>query len=328
MSHEDATIRVAVDARCLNRAHLRGMGKYLHEVVDRTARWGRVQWMLFADRPDLHLHLPGGDTLEANVFRRTGDRIHRWEQVALPQRASRCCADVLHCPGTTLPWWQPVPTVVTLHDTLCWDGGEGDGKPTGWYLGRLMPAAYRRCAEIITISECSRRDIINLWPDLEGKLHVIPHGIDDRYLEDSFGPLSEVLREIGVHQPYLLYVGGNTPRKRLDWAIRVLEGLADPRVCLVLCGIERTTQEGIRKTIRHELRPRVCFTPFIAEAEMPCLYHNAVAVLYPTLYRGSGSRRWRLRPSVPRCSSQPWVASASSGGRGRSCSRPTIWAPG
>jgi alpha-1,3-rhamnosyl/mannosyltransferase len=57
---------------------------------------------------------------------------------------------------------------------------------------------------------------------------------------------------------------------------------------LVLCGIERTTQEKIRQTIPEELRPRVCFAPFIAEAEMPCLYQNAVTVLYPTLYEGFG----------------------------------------
>ena len=55
----DPMIRVAVDARSLNRTHLRGMGKYVREVVDRGARWGQVQWMLLADRPDLPSASPG-----------------------------------------------------------------------------------------------------------------------------------------------------------------------------------------------------------------------------------------------------------------------------
>ena len=274
----DPVIRVAVDVRSLNRTHLRGMGKYVRELVDRGTRWGQVQWMLLADRPDLPLHLPGADALETNVCRRRGDRFHRWEQVSLPRRASRCRAEVLHCPNNALPWWQPIPTVVTLLDTIMWNSTE-EGSPDGLYLGRLLPSAYRRCAAIITMSESSRRDITNIWPMLEGKLHVIPHGINDSYLQESIGPLCEQLREIGVNRPYLLYMGGSTPRKRLDWAIRVLEGLADRRVRLVACGVDKTTQERIHQTMREELRPQVCFAPFVAEKQMPALYQNAVAVL-------------------------------------------------
>ena len=283
----DPVIRVAVDARGLNRSHLRGMGKYVHELVGRGGRWGRVQWMLSADRPELPLHRPEGEALEWNVSARRGSRFHRWEQITLPRGARRWGAEVLHCACNGLPWWQPVPTVVTLHDTIMWNSTE-EGAPDGWYLGRLLPAAYRRCAAIITISESSRRDIVNMWPVLQDKLHVIPHGINDSYLEDSIRPPCESFQDIGVRFPYLLYMGGSNPRKRLDWAIRVLEELADPRVSLVACGVDKTTQERIRQTMREELRPQVCFAPFVAEATMPCLYQNAVAVLYPTLYEGFG----------------------------------------
>ena len=287
MFHGHDKIRVAVNARPMNRVHLRGMGKYVREVVDRGARSGQVQWMLLADRPDLPFHKPDGDAFELNVFRRQGDRFHRWEQVSLPRNATTWGADVLHCTATSLPWWQPVPTVVTLHDTIPWDS-EDEGPPDGWYLGRLLPSAFKRCAAIITISESSRRDILRTWPMLEEKLHVIPHGINDAYLEASIDSRCGTLAEIGVRRPYLLYMGGSNPRKRLDWAIRVLEGLADSRVSLVACGVEKATQEKTRALIRDELRPQVHFTPFVAESTMPSLFQNAVAVLYPTLYEGFG----------------------------------------
>ena len=280
-------LRVAVDARPINRTHLRGMGKYVCEVVERGAKSGRAHWLLLADRPDLPLHRPDGDGLEWNVCRRRGDRFRRWEQLSLPRGASIWRADVLHCTATALPWWQPVPTVVTLHDTILWDSQE-EGPPDAWFLGRLLPSAYRRCAAIITISENSRRDIISRWPMLQGKLHVIPHGIGDKYLEDSMNPQPESLAEIGIRRPYLLYVGGSNPRKRLAWAIQVLESLADPRVSLVACGVEKVTQVKIRETMSEELRPRILFAPFVAEDTMPSLYQNAVAVLYPTLYEGFG----------------------------------------
>jgi glycosyltransferase involved in cell wall biosynthesis len=284
---ENGILRIAVDARPVNGTHLRGMGKYVREVVSRGAKRGQSRWLLLANRPDLPLHRPDGDGLEWNVYRRRGDRFRRWEQLSLPRGAARWRADVLHCTANCLPWWQPVPTVVTLHDTILWDSQE-EGPPDAFFLGRLLPSAYRRCAAIITISESSRRDIINRWPIFQGKLHVIPHGISDRYIEDSIIPRSGSLAEIGIHRPYLLYVGGSNPRKRLNWAIQVLASLADPRVSLVACGVEKATQEKTRETISEELRPRILFAPFIAEELMPSLYQNAVAVLYPTLYEGFG----------------------------------------
>src|SRR5437763_7794197 len=120
MPSRDELIRVGADARCLNRPHLRGMGKYLSEVIARSCACQAVRWELLADRPDLPLHLPVNAGVTAHVFDCRGYRFHLWEQLALPRRARRCRVDVLHCPASSLPLWQPMPVVVTLHDTMPW----------------------------------------------------------------------------------------------------------------------------------------------------------------------------------------------------------------
>jgi alpha-1,3-rhamnosyl/mannosyltransferase len=117
---------------------------------------------------------------------------------------------------------------------------------------------------------------------------VIPHGIGDHYLQACPAPLGERLASAGVRPPYLLYLGGDIPRKRLDWAIRVWGEMSDPRMSLVVCGVERQAWPGVREMVDPILRPRLCLLPFVAEADMPRLYMNAVAVLYPTLYEGFG----------------------------------------
>jgi glycosyltransferase involved in cell wall biosynthesis len=139
-----------------------------------------------------------------------------------------------------------------------------------------------------TDSESSRRDIVSMWPILPRKLHVIPLGINDAYVEHVIKPQFKPLEGMGVRWRYLLYMGGSSPCKQLDWAICVPEVLSDPKGSLVACGVEKATQEKIRGSISEELRPRIMFGPFIDEALMPALYHNAAAVLYPTLYEGFG----------------------------------------
>jgi glycosyltransferase involved in cell wall biosynthesis len=93
---------------------------------------------------------------------------------------------------------------------------------------------------------------------------------------------------LGVRSPYLLYLGGELLRKRAEWAVEVLAGLADSRVSLVLCGLNSTARDRVWGTAPPEVRPRLVFAPFIADRDMVRLYQNAVALLYPTLYEGFG----------------------------------------
>jgi alpha-1,3-rhamnosyl/mannosyltransferase len=281
----DQELRVAVDARSLNCAHLRGMGRYVREVITRGSNLGRVRWLLLADRPDRPFHFPEGVGADRELFTCRGYRFHAWGELALPWHVSRRSVDVLYCPSTAAPWWQPVPTVVTIHDTLCWSPDDPDLGPHARYV---LPAAYRKCAAVITISQSSYRDIVAKWPGLEPKLHVIPHGVDDLYLNAAPSGLSDLLRGMGVRPPYLLYLGGELPRKRAEWAVEVLAALGDPRVGLVLCGLKPAAQERVRSGAPPEVRSRLVFPSFVPDGDMVRLYQNAVALLYPTLYEGFG----------------------------------------
>jgi alpha-1,3-rhamnosyl/mannosyltransferase len=278
-------LRVAVDARCLNRVHLRGMGRYLREVVTDRAAGEQVEWELFADRPDLPFHFPERAGVRTEVFGCRGCRFHAWDQFAFPWLVARRRPDVLHCPATGAPWWQPVPTVITVHDTLPWTTEDPD---RGFYFESVLPAAYRKCAAIITISQSSHRDIVKQWPGLEPKVHVIPHGVENCFLDAAPAGLSDNLLRLGVRPPYLLYLGGELPRKRAEWAVEVLAGLADSRVGLVFCGLNAAAQARVREAAPPEVRPRLLFAPFIADGDVVRLYQNAVALLYPTLYEGFG----------------------------------------
>src|SRR5207245_7664612 len=106
------------------------------------------------------------------VWETKGHRFRAWEQFALPREARRSNCDILHCAGMWCPYWQPLPTIVTIHDTLPWKE-----QIPGFYLRRFVPATYRRARRVITVSERSKRDILDLWPDLAPKVTVIRHGI-------------------------------------------------------------------------------------------------------------------------------------------------------
>ncbi len=263
------------------------MGKALAQIVARLDGSMGLSFDLYGDRPDLPFHSVPGLRSTPRLLPARGYRLHAWEQFALPRAAWSTRADVLHCFGTRAPWWQPVPTVVTIHDDLPWQGDE-PGWPRGWYLDRWLPAAFRKSAAVVTDSESSCRDLVRRWPELETKLHVIRLGIGDEYFQVQPGPISRGLQALGVREPYVLYVGGAITRKRPGWALRVFDDLDDPTTMLVLAGVNREDHGELATLVRPDTRRRLCFLPFVDERDMPRLYQSAVAVLYPTTYEGFG----------------------------------------
>src|SRR4029453_6283813 len=217
-------LKVAVDARCLNVEHVRGMGKSLFELIKRTASSGAIEWHLLADRPDRPMRIPDVQGCHASVFETRGYRFQTWEQWSLPRRAQQLGVDLLHAPATSMPWWQPVPTVVTVHDTIPWQGQDA-AWPSGFYRDRLLPAAYHKAGAVLTVSNTSRRDILARWPDVRDKLHVVSPGVDERYLDAQPDAQPVVIGGRVISEPYLVFLGGADPRKRLMWAIQAWLGL-------------------------------------------------------------------------------------------------------
>lgn len=281
------SLRIGMVARCLNTEHIRGMGKYVYELLRHGQQLPELQWKLFGDDVRYGMVAPPGANVSAEVFTFRGDHFGAWEQVGLPLRLSRRRLDLLHATEGALALWQPIPTVVTVHDTLVWEE-RPDTFVARMYWDRLVPAGLKKCAAVITISESSRNDILARWPWLEHKLTVIPHGIDEEYfqLEDSRIP-DKLAREIGA-APYLVYLGGPMQRKRPEWAIEVLAASRQPDLKLVMCGFGAAARKSAQATLAPELQGRVLFAEFLQDPELRALYRDAQAVLYPTLYEGFG----------------------------------------
>lgn len=260
----------------------------MRELILRTASSGSIEWHLLTDGREPSMDLPTTRGCEVTAMPSYSERIRGWEQWTLPGRAQALEADLLHAPSTVMPWWQPVPTIVTIQDDRLWREGEGSAPP-GVYRDRVLPSAYRRAAAILTVSESSRRELLSRWPVLQPRLHVVSPGIDERYLDavDDGRPI--VVDGQRVSEPYLLYVGSADSRKRVLWALQTWWGAsAGTRVSLVVCGVDPGQHENLRRMVPRSLLDRLILAPFLPASEMPRLYMRATAVLYPALYEAVG----------------------------------------
>ncbi|MBK1695223.1 hypothetical protein CKO09_10825 [Chromatium weissei] len=281
------TLTVGLVARCLNTAHMRGMGKYLSELLKQSNHQLDVNWYLFADNINESLHAPKNQHIQHDVFTFRGDRYRLWEQIGLPLHVLKHQVDILHCTENTLSFWQPKPTVVTLHDTLMWDEPRNSDIDY-FYYNKLLPKALAKCAAIITISQSSKNDILKKWPEFESKLNVIYHGISEEYFTNEASQMSPDIQKFINEDSYLVYLGGPIERKRFSWVLEILARYPSQSIKLVACGFGAEARQTAITQLPLELQNRVCFASYLSDDELRTLYRNAAAVLYPTLYEGFG----------------------------------------
>lgn len=176
------------------------------------------------------------------------------------------------------PLWRR-PAVITVHDISFERLPELMTRRDRALFRGLVPGSARRAERVITVSEWTRRDLLDRYGLAETKVVVTRLGVDP-----AFGPngLEQSAR------PYLLLVGAIQPRKD---PISALEALAhlDRELRLVFAGPEKHGADDVRRAVsRLGLEDRVEFLGYVPKQRLAELYRGAHCVVLPSRYEGFG----------------------------------------
>jgi len=226
------------------------------------------------------------------------DRRAYWEQVLLPIAAARSQATLLHCTSGTMPALSTLPIVLTLHDAA-WLRVQGHTRfYARAYFGTLMKRLAARARAIVTVSEFSAREILELHPGLdERRMHVIPLGVAEEFAR------IEPRADGGAT---ILVVGTVEARKNLEVVIRALPSL--PGVRAISVG-PSTPYRDVCEALARELgvEERIEFRGYVERAALLELYARCTVLAMPSRYEGFG-----LPLAQARCAGLPAVAARGS----------------
>ncbi len=294
-------MRVIVDAR---KAADYGIGTYIRRLGAACARLAPDDEFVFLGNVGPEVEKPVGPIAPEGEFHKlTGDNIS-WaanvsanyglaELVSVSWQTRKLEGDVFHAPHYVYPIMLPCPGVVTVHDCIHLRfPGQLPNPAAALYARFMIRRAVRSANRVITVSEATRADLVELVNADPAKIEVIPHGCDPFFLAEVDAEELETVRSRhGLERPFLLSVTNIKPHKNLK---RLLESFAQlageyTDLDLVIAGGNLEEHPNLEKVCAEcSLEGRVRSLGFLPKSDLRALYHLARIFVFPSLYEGFG----------------------------------------
>ncbi len=275
-----------------------GIGRYTREMVNALARLSpnnQADYRLFVADAGKNVlpRLPGPSFTwhSTRLTRRWLERL--WYRLRLPLWINLWTGplDLFHSPDFVLPPVKPgTRTLVTVHDLSFVRQPDTVMPGMTAYLNRWVPHSVQRADHVITISEATRQDLIDLYHTPPDKVTTLYPGVSPEFKPvTNPDSLTSVRQKYNLgDKPFILSVSTIQPRKNYRRLVQALAQI-DPSFSLVIAGEKGWHYEDIfAEVTRLGLENRVIFPGFIADTDLSALYSAASLFVYPSLYEGFG----------------------------------------
>ena len=212
---------------------------------------------------------------------------HLWEQLQLPLLVK---GRLLWSPANSGPI-MVARQVVTIHDIAVIDHPEWfNSRFAAWYRW-MTPRLVRRVSHVIAVSEFTKRRLVEVTGVDGSRVSVVANGVDKRFSPRPPEEVAATRQRLGIPTPdYILSLATLEPRKNLSgqleaWS-RCVSQLPD-NVWLVIAGGKGKGHVFGDLQLRN-IPPRVHFTGYVQDEDLPALYSGAITLLYPSFYEGFG----------------------------------------
>ena len=185
----------------------------------------------------------------------------------LPRLLGELGADLCHT-QYALPLRSPCPCVVTVHDVSFARGADLMSRKDRMIFRRVVPRAVRTARRVFTVSERTKRDLIELY-DVDPDLVVVtPNGVDPAFTPGDGA------------RDYVLAVGAIQQRKNQRAALDAANAVGLP---FVLAGPEKDP------ALADELRRNGArLEGYVDQDRLVELYRGAACLVQPSRYEGFG----------------------------------------
>jgi len=283
---------IGFDGRLANDIHKVGSGQFCFELLK------AIPPLLNDDKLVIYLDNPPQSFFplkeEKNIEIKILKKKKYWTQTVLPRELKSNPPDIFYSPSLQTPFWGKCIKSCTIFDIAYYDF------PNEFtFSGRLkaklqLNLAIRTNQLFITISDSSRKSILELFPQIENKLHRVYLGVSNKVTRTSKEKQQETREKYGLVEPFILYLGRIQPRKNIIRLIEAYEELCDthPEIVhhLVIVGSLGWLYEPILNKIKNsKYTEKIHYLGYLEnEEEKIALISSASVLVLISLWEGFG----------------------------------------
>ena len=215
-----------------------------------------------------------------------------WREHGIVKDLQKDKVQVFHGLSGELPWGirkSGIRSVVTIHDLIFLRHPEFypwiDGKIYAWKFRRTLKEADH----IIAISECTKRDVLELGQVDPERVSVVYQSCAPRFTNEISPVEQEQMRlQYGLPKRFILNVGTIEQRKNVLLAVKALPDLPEDLSLVIIGRHTNYTNEVLDYVNTHDLSRRVFILHNVPDDHLPALYAQAEVFVYPSVYEGFG----------------------------------------
>lgn len=184
-----------------------------------------------------------------------------------------------------------IPSVVTIHDLIY------KSQPHLFpFIDRQIydfkfRYSCRHADRIVAISESTKKDIIKYFKTDPAKIEVVYQTCHEQFKRDVTAERKVAVRnKYQLPKDFLVYVGALIERKNLLGLIKAMERLPKSLgVPLVVIGNGEKYKTKVKKYLAgRTIEKQILFLDNFSFEDLPAIYHEALALCYPSFYEGFG----------------------------------------
>lgn len=267
-------MNIGIDIRKL---HDYGIGTHIRNVVLAAAESDSSRkYFLYCDPKDLqegngHLTWIAEGSAKYSVS----------EHFTLAKKAAEMRIDLFHSPHYTLPLRMKCRSIVTIHDLIHLKFPEYF---PGWKVKAakfVMNQAIQKAEVILSVSETTKADILDLFPNAKNKLEVVYNRLSNDWQNGARISLTD----LGIDSEFLLYVGNFKQHKSIDTLVTAYLRLKSPPRLVLVGNTGAMDSELLEKIGRN---PMIRLFGYAQTNLLRSLYSETMLFIFPSLYEGFG----------------------------------------
>ncbi len=288
-------MRIAVNTRFLRKDYLEGYGNFLYEIFSRITRKNPEHEFIFIfDRPydESFVFSSNVKPVITGPAARHPFLWKWWYDVKVPGVLKKNKADIfVSCDGFC-SLTAKAPQCLVVHDLAFLYYPHGNKRLHLFFYKKYTPRFLKKAARIITVSQFSKKTIIENYNTPPEKIAVVPNGVKENFLPAADEVRESIKQKYTDGKAYYLCVGAIHPRKNLYNVLKafsVFKKRQQTEMKLVIAGRLGWKYDSFVKSLQsYKYRDDVVLTGFVNDTELTAITGAAYGLVYVSLFEGFG----------------------------------------